>query len=315
MVKILSYGIPLGIFFSLIFAYQPGIFSMEEKKRKFGHDDEKIENAINFSRVFFNKARKTLQLHFLNDLPFLNQVMQETDDKGTSLLHTFAYLGQLEEVKYLAKNGADIKKKNNDGEKPIISAAQGGHIDVVEFLFEKGGYDKMFDERKFLLPLVKIADERAVAFFKKHFGGLKWPKLIIHTVKGGGHLGFLEFFLEQQQERSIPGIRLRSETILESEKHKSILTASKNGHSNHLKKLIEHEFSICVTNRHNFSPLWLAAYNGHISCIEVLMKAGASLNRDKINDTKNNEMDDTDDIHKIDLPFYMVHCSMVNMLP
>ena len=280
MVKIQSYGIQSGILLSLIFAYQPRIFSMEEKKRKFGHGDEKIENDAVLPRAIFNQASKTLKLHCLKrlkDQSLRDQVMQETNSKGDTLLHTFAYLGRLGKVKYLADSGANLKKNNNNGEKPIISAAQGGHIDVVEFLFQEGGYDKMFDERKFLVPLVKIADKRAVVFFKKHFSHVIWPTLIVvHAVKGGGDLDFLELFLEQP--RSIPGIRWMSER----QKKKAILTACKNGHADHLKKLIRHNFNIHVTNRAHFSPLWFAAYNGHIPCIEVLMKAGASLNRDKI---------------------------------
>lgn len=57
---------------------------------------------------------------------------------GESHLHTAAEEGNLEAVKELLDNGADIEKKDRDGSTPLMLASYYGNIDIVELLLSKG---------------------------------------------------------------------------------------------------------------------------------------------------------------------------------
>ena len=41
-------------------------------------------------------------------------------------------------VKLLARHRADVKKPSSNGETPLLLAARNGHMEVVEFLYERG---------------------------------------------------------------------------------------------------------------------------------------------------------------------------------
>ena len=193
--------------------------------------------------------------------------MQQTDKMGNSLVHTCALLGRLKKVQYLAGIGADLKKKNNKGEKPIILAAQGGHMNVVEFLAGQG-FDQNFDGLKLIRFLVQIPDEGAVKFFKANFhNDLLWPGALFDTVEGGGHIEFLEILWQQEHK------------LGEMEFDEGLVPiAAENGHALHLKKLIEYGSDCEDADRSGYPPLWLAAYNGHIPCMEILIDSKVSPN-------------------------------------
>ena len=44
----------------------------------------------------------------------------------------------LQIVKLLARHRADLKKPSSNGETPLLLAARNGHMEVVEFLYERG---------------------------------------------------------------------------------------------------------------------------------------------------------------------------------
>ncbi len=55
-------------------------------------------------------------------------------------MHEAAYEGQLEVVKYLISNGADIKAKDNSGDTPLHAASRRGRgrLEIVKYLISKG---------------------------------------------------------------------------------------------------------------------------------------------------------------------------------
>jgi len=61
------------------------------------------------------------------------------DEVGSTPLHTAAFSGHFEIVKFLIENGADVNAVNDEfGETPIFNAVAKGHIDIVKYLIEKG---------------------------------------------------------------------------------------------------------------------------------------------------------------------------------
>lgn len=67
-----------------------------------------------------------------------NAALQLFDRKKTTALHIAAFYGQLEEVKDLTWNGADVDATDDDGATPVWIAALLGRLDVVDYLGQQG---------------------------------------------------------------------------------------------------------------------------------------------------------------------------------
>ncbi len=71
---------------------------------------------------------------------------------GESELHTAALLGEIDEVKQLLANGADINHKNSSGSTPLCMAVPPGNKEVAEFLIANGA-DLNVKDNKGYTPL------------------------------------------------------------------------------------------------------------------------------------------------------------------
>ncbi len=61
------------------------------------------------------------------------------DEYGNTPLHWSAVYGEVESVKFLLSNGADIHIRDiSNGWTPLLSAASSGMLDVFKFLIQKG---------------------------------------------------------------------------------------------------------------------------------------------------------------------------------
>jgi hypothetical protein len=69
------------------------------------------------------------------------ELTDEVDADGQTLLHLAARLGDLELVRRLLDEGADVNAVDNEGRTPTGRAVEGGHEDVAELLRERGGVE------------------------------------------------------------------------------------------------------------------------------------------------------------------------------
>ncbi len=66
-------------------------------------------------------------------------ILEIRDNGGRVPLHYAAYNGKLDVVKYFVDEGkVDVNLRDNDGQVPLHSASWSGHLDVVEYLISKG---------------------------------------------------------------------------------------------------------------------------------------------------------------------------------
>ena len=63
--------------------------------------------------------------------------MEGEQNYYNKLLHVAAEKGELDLLKFLIKNGAEINEPNKVNRTPIFLAAQNNHVKVVEFLIKK----------------------------------------------------------------------------------------------------------------------------------------------------------------------------------
>ena len=76
------------------------------------------------------------------DLDTVKQLIQEgadvnhTDYRGYTPLIFGSQDEHLEIVKYLVEHGADVNQANNNGSTPLISSRQNGHLEIVKYLLK-----------------------------------------------------------------------------------------------------------------------------------------------------------------------------------
>lgn len=67
-------------------------------------------------------------------LKYYRSKVNEQDDEGVTVLHKSCFSGQLEVVRLLVENGAELELRDDRGWTCLHYAAFGGHVDVVNFL-------------------------------------------------------------------------------------------------------------------------------------------------------------------------------------
>ena len=68
----------------------------------------------------------------------LNTIIEAKNKFGSTPLHYATWAGQLDIVKYLVDQGADLKTKDIYDQTLLHAAAWNGHLRLVEFYFEQG---------------------------------------------------------------------------------------------------------------------------------------------------------------------------------
>ncbi|KAJ3107859.1 Serine/threonine-protein kinase plk1 [Phlyctochytrium bullatum] len=102
-------------------------------------------------------------------------------------LHEAALYGHLEVVRFLVENGAEINSGNQQGETPLIMAAQGGHLPVMQYLVKNS------------------------ANIDKRSQHLETP---LHHAASNGHLSIVEYLVEQGAEIECRNIWTMSPLIM-----------------------------------------------------------------------------------------------------
>lgn len=123
----------------------------------------------------YNTAKKCLG--YLETINFGSYSKHETEQSQINPLINAAYLGNLETVKFLVENYADIDHLSDNQTTAIMYAFQNGHMDVVKYLYDKGakikiGTKKMTDyiykEKpiKMCVSLIDYLDDKNLALRK-----------------------------------------------------------------------------------------------------------------------------------------------------
>ncbi|XP_043482578.1 ankyrin-3-like [Leptopilina heterotoma] len=150
---------------------------------------------------------EAVKMGHLNLLKYLitngcGEINKEIMGIGT-LLHCSASEGQLEIVKYLLANGAQVNHLSKENKTPLVSAITAGQTKIVEELLKHGAVNK-----KHKIPAESVKDEilllllRAGHKMKNYFGRRK-PLLIAAEL---GYSKFLKEFIKS-------GIDVNSQTI------------------------------------------------------------------------------------------------------
>ncbi|KAL6570290.1 hypothetical protein OROMI_014804 [Orobanche minor] len=204
-------------------------------------------------------VRDTVQ-NFLNaaragNLDLLKKFAQQLDDgKGLAqtvadvkdankrgALHFAAREGQTEVCRYLVEElKMDVNTKDEDGETPLIHAARLGHTATAKYLINCDADPS--------IP----RDLGATA---------------LHHSAGLGDIELLKFLLTK-------GVNVD----LQSDAGSPLIWAAGHGQQESVKILLEHNASPNAKSEDDITPLLSAVAAGSLACLELLIKAGATVN-------------------------------------
>jgi ankyrin repeat protein len=202
-----------------------------------------------------------------------------------------ASTGDITKVQALLGKGAEVDVKDTDGTTPLIVAATNGNLEVAHILIDHGAN---VNARGTIIEIVNKGELR---------GG--WTALI--RAAANGHAEIVKLLLEkgadpnirevmgesalmaaaQQNHADIVGIlkKAGARTVNSDEE---LLIAAAVGDHNAVRLLVEEgAFVHAKTKTYSypfrgggFTPLMLAALNGHVETVKVLLAASANVNEE-----------------------------------
>jgi len=157
-------------------------------------------------------------------------------------LHDAAAMGDLDEVRRLLDEGADLTVADSDRSKPIHIAASRGHVEVVALLIERGA-----DPR---------AEERP-----------RPDSEPIHAAAANGSAEVVVLLLDNAVPVDAP------DNVGSTPLHAAALA----GDAAMVELLLSRGASLSAKNRAGFTPLHTAAYGGDVEVARILLDAGAPI--------------------------------------
>ncbi|KAM7251942.1 hypothetical protein ACFE04_023825 [Oxalis oulophora] len=178
----------------------------------------------------------------LDDGKNLSKTVADIKDANKrGALHFAAREGQTPVCKYLVEElKLDVNTKDEDGETPLIHAARLGHNDTVKYLVEHGADPN-------------IASELGVT--------------AVHHASGIGNIELLKYLLSK-------GIEVESQ----SDAGTPLVWAAGHGQADAVKVLLEHHANPNAETEDGVTPLLSAVAAGSLTCLELLVQAGANVN-------------------------------------
>ena len=218
----------------------------------------------------------------------LEEALKKTYARGRTLLHIAAAEGTAEQVKILAKAGADVNAKDINGYTPLILAAQRGNAETVKALL-----DSLKSQGKCKKALKKIDDWGRTAL---HLAAEEGHALVVEQLIGEGakvdtkdRLGRTPLMLAAQYGHE-GAVKVLVDSLKSQGKCKKALKkiddwgrtalhlAAEMGHAEVVKSLIDAEADVNKKNRNWYTPLHYAAGEGHAEVVKSLIDAEADVN-------------------------------------
>jgi ankyrin repeat protein len=221
------------------------------------------------------RAVKMGHLHvveFLLDQPEMLSALQAKDD--FSVFHVAAENADIDLVEFFLKKTASLLS-----EKDIVIAlglaARKGYLNIVNALYTKINFSELDKELQMLiyhLAAEKESLEIVQHCFKQStmVDNISEDNAVLYLASENGNPEIVDFLLEKMQIKTETGSQ-------------ALYIASKYGHVNIVKKLMEYNPSFINVNEEGHSPLHIAAEMGHLSVVEYLLEKNPFLAIDTTN--------------------------------
>ena len=234
-----------------------------------------------------NKAKQTpLQLAVMrNAYVAVNHLLPKTDEvkeikpiTGESMFHWCCKHGLDKALAmYMEKTTVDVKKKNSEGQTPLVIACNGkstGHAGVVTLLLKAGAdVNQKLDTGETVMHVAAWnGNAGMIAALLKAKGNLnvtdKSGYTPLHLAAWNGHTEAVKTLLKAgaKADAKVEG----GTTPLHA--------AAWKGHTGIVQALIAAKANVSVKDSDGLTPLHKAAWNGHVAVAQELITAGADVN-------------------------------------
>ncbi|CAH0047582.1 unnamed protein product [Clonostachys solani] len=209
---------------------------------------------------------------------------------GVTPLHKASKHGFIELVKLLLREGADIQAVDVFGWTPMAVATMRGHTDVVTLLIDNGAAVEVCtsDGSSPLILACARGHSHVTKLFLERGASISSEGRLrntpMHLAACNGHLEVVRLLLEHEAGVVAPidhegtfegceesGISNRKNIVGDS----PLALAASNGHLEVVRVLLEHEATVATTDRHQRTPLHFAAVLGNVEMARLLLDKGA----------------------------------------
>jgi ankyrin repeat protein len=167
-------------------------------------------------------------------------VINERDDRYCDPLTVASIAGNLEIMKYLISQGADINTIDREGSNLLHNAAANGHLEVVKYLLDQG-----FD-----INAEDANGNTAILF-----------------ASGKDNIVLIQYLIDHGASLDLESVDGRT----------CMLNSVLSGNTDIVQLFMDHGFSIDITNQWGVTPLMYASIVGNKAVVEFLLENGADV--------------------------------------
>ncbi|XP_053236920.1 kinase D-interacting substrate of 220 kDa isoform X4 [Podarcis raffonei] len=183
-------------------------------------------------------------------------------------------------LKALLEKCKDVDERNENGQTPLMLAAEQGNLEIVQELIKKGANCNLEDADNWT-ALISAAKEGHAAIVSellncnvnmehRDMGG--WNALMWACYKGRTEAA--ELLLERGANPNITGLQYSVYPII---------WAAGRGHSRIVQLLLHHGAKVNCSDKYGTTPLIWAARKGHLECVKYLLHMGADVDQEGAN--------------------------------
>ncbi|MHC4543355.1 MAG: ankyrin repeat domain-containing protein [Planctomycetota bacterium] len=221
-----------------------------------------------------------------------------TSPETVNTLHEVASKGDLEKVRTLISEGADLNAKNKKKATPLYLATQSGNKDVARLLIEKGANVNVKGGRLWTplhvaarfghKDIVKLLIAKGANLNVVGSGG--WTPLLLAVRFGYTDIAKLlidnnaDIYAETKLRMTpllfavLHDRQDIEKLLIDKGVHLDIFTESIRGNADRVAALLESDPNLINAQRNLFTPLHWAAYCGHLNVSNLLIAKGADVN-------------------------------------
>ncbi|XP_042319422.1 kinase D-interacting substrate of 220 kDa isoform X4 [Sceloporus undulatus] len=183
-------------------------------------------------------------------------------------------------LKALLEKCKDVDERNENGQTPLMLAAEQGNLEIVQELIKKGANCNLEDADNWT-ALISAAKEGHVAIVSellgcnvnmehRDMGG--WTALMWACYKGRTEVA--ELLLEKGANPNTTGLQYSVYPII---------WAAGRGHSRIVQLLLQYGAKVNCSDKYGTTPLIWAARKGHLECVKYLLHMGADVDQEGAN--------------------------------
>lgn len=212
-----------------------------------------------------------------SDVATLPALIDEALKQGSSLnqeLHNATIARDSTRIEYLLKRGAKVDAKDTEGQTPLMVAAKGGDLSVINGLLEYKANPNARDNDGWTAAMYAVKSNEPKIFrllgkYQADFNltnkdGLTALAMAVHDNKANAAVAMLDN-------------NANPDFAMGAAKYNALMIAVTKGNQTLAQTLLQYKANPNATNAGGVTPLMIAAHRNHDMIISLLLKAGAKV--------------------------------------